>query len=740
MSIFQIELASKKLQNILKIPASLKYKILYLISFFKLILEEPEQIIFNSYFEEFTPQLYDLINRLGQVDVKVFFSPKEIDDVRNVLSKINNVTILEDKSYDFENLEELLTKEKDKALSYLDGSSKLTLGVEEYSVNSINIALIEKNLNENYNSDLEVGMIHRFNLSSSIRSRNETTDHLEFNNLINLDKTKIVEQLNRVTTIAKRACSNQNIKTHYYNFTYFFDLKEYIYTGSSLGLGGVTLAYNSILINELCKYYYKFRNDTIFTAEIDKDGNLVKLDAKSLKLKLKAVFFSPYTKFVLPEENIHEANSELEALNKKYTKRKLQLIPIRDFENVFKNLDIVERCELKFKDRLVTNYKKYHVVVNWFLSIAALIVIILFIVNYLIPVLDRNPIIPRIENKKFTAYNKYGIKVWESDFFTRDYDSTSVYIDNFIKSNIHIADLNDDNENEILVLNTDQKNLAITRSMSCYKSDNTILWKYSKPHEEIYYGNTLFDDTYFLNRINVHDFNNDGKKEIITSGYLDPWFPCRITLYNYQGKEISHYWNAGHLKEIDIYDLDGDGKEEIYLMGATNNEKYRGAVLVVFDPDFVKGASFNTDPQKDRKPGLEKYYIIFPKTILTKFCPAGLTFTRDILVKGKNKISVVVTDGAVQPFYIPSKSYIVYEFDKDMNVVGIGWNSGFTKEYNDFVREKKIEHIKDISAYNDSLKNAVLYWDGDKFVNFATMNKHYIAARDSVERRKNTLH
>ena len=745
MSLFQIEIASKRLQNILKIPASLKYKILSLINFFKLILEEPEQSIYDSYINEFTPHLYNLIDKLSTVDDNIFFSPEEIGDIKNVLSKINSVSIYwesiptgKSDSCDFEYLNNIIEDEKERTLSYLD--RKVIPQGEKYSTDSVNIVLIEKNLDENYNSDLEVGMIHHLNLSSSKSSRSETVDKVELSNLINIDKTSIVEQLNHVTAIAKRASSEQHIKTHYYNFTYFFDLKEYIYTGSSLGIGGVVLAYNSILINELFKYYYKFRSDTVFTAEINMDGNLVKLDEKSLKLKLKAVFFSPYKKFVIPEENINEANSELETLNKKYPKRKLQLIPIKSFENVFKNLDIIERCELKFKDKIIANYRRYHTAVNWVLSIMALCVIAFFIINYLIPVLDRNPVIPRIENKKFTAYNKYGIKVWESDFSTRDYDSTSVHIDNFIKSNIHIADLDNDNENEILVLNTDYRNFAITRSMFCYKSDNTLLWEYSKPPEEIYYGGNLYDDTYFLNRINVYDFNNDGKKEIITSGYLDLWFPCRITVYNYLGKEISHYWNAGQLKEIDIYDLDSDGKEEIYLMGVTNNKNYRGAVLVVFDPDFVSGASFHTDPLRDGKRGLEKYYIIFPTTILTKFCPAGLTFTRDILVKGKNKILVVVTDGAGEIFYAPSKSYIVYEFDKDMIVTGIGWNSAFIKEYNDLVNEKKIKPIKDIANYNDSLKNAVLYWDGDKFVNYPTMNKHYIMARDSVERINNTLH
>ena len=410
MSLFQIELASKRLQNILKIPASPKYKILSIVHFFKIIFEEPEQSIYHSYYKEFTPLLFKLLNKLSKKDAKVCFAPEEIGEIQNVISKIKDEEALEIDSHNLEHIESILKNEKAKSLSYLDGSSEL-IPSKEYSIDSINIVLIEKNLNENSYSELEVGIIHRFNLSSSRRSRSETVDKVEFSNLIDIDKTKIVKQLNQVTTIAKTACSKQNIKTHYYNYTYFFDLKEYIYTGSSLGLGGVVLAYNSILINELCKYYYKFRNDAVFTAEIDKDGNLVKLDEKSLKLKLKAVFFSPYKKFVIPEENINDAKSELETLNEKYPKREFQLIPIRSFENVFKNLDLIERCELKLKDKVLANYRRYHTAVNWVLSIIALCVIFFFIINYLIPILDRNPVYTKMENNRFYAYNKYN-KFW----------------------------------------------------------------------------------------------------------------------------------------------------------------------------------------------------------------------------------------------------------------------------------------------------------------------------------------
>ena len=492
MTLFQIEIASKKIQNVLKIPASPKYKILSLIYFFKLIFKEPEQTIYNSYFKEFTPQLFKFIDILSHTEINVFFSPEEIDDIKNVLSKVINLqqsASPKTESVDFEHHETILIKEKEKALSYLDNSPEIAATTDKLSTDSVNIVLIEKNLDENNDSGIELGMIHRLNLSSSKRSRSETIDKVEFSNLIDIDKTKIVEQLNQVTTIAKRACKEQHTRIHYYNFTYFFDLKEYIYTGSSLGLGGVILAYNSILINELCKHYYKFRNDAVFTAEIDKDGNLVKLDDKSLKLKLKAVFFSPYKKFVIPEENINEAKSELEALNKKYPKRELQVIPIKSFENVFKNLDIVERCELKFKDKVLANYKKYHTAVNWMLSIMALFVIVIFCVTYLIPTIDRNPVTINYEQNRFIAYNKYHKQVWESKALDKSYSAMLKGDPKVLNYKCVISDLDNDETNEILFFLRSDSNRFMNRTFYCINSDNTIKWDYTTPEQNIYYNN-----------------------------------------------------------------------------------------------------------------------------------------------------------------------------------------------------------------------------------------------------------
>ena len=723
MSLFQIELVSKKLQNVLKIPASTKYKILSIINFFKLIFKEPEQSIYHSYYEEFLPSLLTLIGKLGQTDRDVYFSPEEFDEIENVLIRTKDIVTLDSRAYDIERINNILKEEKTIALSYLDREAP---GVEGYSTDSINIVLIEKNLNANSDSGLEAGIIHRFNLSSSRRSRSETVDKIEFSNLVDIDKTRIVKQLNQVTTIAKSACLKQDIKTHYYNFTYFFDLKEYIYTGSSLGLGGVALAYNSILINELCKHYFKFRNDTVFTAEIDKEGNLVKLDEKSLELKLRAVFFSPYKKIVIPEENIKEAKSELETLNKKYTKRELQLIPIRSFENVFKNLDLVERCELKFKDKVIANYRRYHTAVNWVLSIMTLCVIVFFIINYLIPHLDRNPVTINYEQNRFIAYNKFKKQVWESKPLDKSYSSILGNDIKILNYKCVISDLENDETNEILYLIRSDSNHFLNRTFYCINSDNKVKWEYTTPEQKIYYNNTQYEDNFFNFGLYVCDFDKDGFKETIRTGQLGYMFPFLVSKFNYKGELISEYWNSGYLLHVVVYDIEGDGKFEI-ITGGCNN-KFRQAALVVFDPNFISGSSPLTNPKKDNQRGLEKYYILFPRSIINYHAGKDLNNVGEITQYKNNKLIVTVSEGWVGEK--KQDAFVIYKFDKDMKIISAELSSPFTGNYEELVSRKIISPIKDLKQYADSLKNAVRYWDGENFASYPVMNRNYLTTRE----------
>ncbi len=70
-----------------------------------------------------------------------------------------------------------------------------------------------------------------------------------------------------------------------------------------------------------------------------------------------------------------------------------------------------------------------------------------------------------------------------------------------------------------------------------------------------------------------------------------------------------------------------------------------------------------------------------------------------------------------------------------MNILNTALSSSFISRYLEMKDDtvKKIPVITDWNQYQDSLKNSVLYWDGDKFVNGRVINQNYLKAKNSLK-------
>jgi hypothetical protein len=496
--------------------------------------------------------------------------------------------------------------------------------------------LIEQD--DDFNSSLSSGIIEKFKIEASQKQNDSTPDKITFGNITDIRDNEIQQQLNESAILAKVKCRNEGKKVHSYNFIFSFERNDCIYTGKSLGVGAAALAYNSILINELYNTFYKFKDDVVFTSEIDKDGNLLKLDEKSLRIKLRTIFFSPYKKFVIPEDNIIEAKKELAILNEKYPNRKLELIPIKNYEGVFKNLDNVEVCRLNIKQKIKANYRKYHNTVNWALSILSLLIILFFITIYLIPRLDMNPVNAGIENNRYVAYNKYGINIWESLYLNKE------EMDDNMLPKIIITDTDNDNKNEIIYLMKDFGQPKFSKTIFCRNSDNILKWKSAiVPIDSIYGKEFCYDNT---NLRTIHLIENETiqSKELIVTYTICDLFPFFISKLDCNGKEISNFYNPGHLVFSKLLDIDSDGKDE-FIIGGFNNDYNKSACLIIFDPDFIEGKAPSFRYPKGLGKGLMKYYVLFPKIFTNKFSTKQDS-RLDVVFKFIDNISVYISESA----------------------------------------------------------------------------------------------
>ncbi|MFA5404931.1 MAG: hypothetical protein WC358_08360 [Ignavibacteria bacterium] len=723
--LFDVELKYQKLKEQLGKPATVRYKILLLVNFLKTILNQPEQTKFQSYYLELSEQLSALIKQ-KKID---YFSPDEIEVLKDIVRKIF-------KNNEAESLIIILEESRKKILDILNGGEGIKIKNEEQT-GYLNIVLIEKHDGLKQDDNFYSGVIFKLNLISSLCEKNEREDKVEFKNLIDLNETKIIKHLNEVVAIAKTECKKIDIETSLYNFTFYFDDKSFIYSGASLGIGAICLAYNAILINNLNKIYYKFKEDVVFSAEVDEKGNLLKLDKDVLKQKLHTVFYSDFRKFVIPEDNIVDAKEHLNHLLKKYPNRNIELIPIRNYESVFKNLDVVVIHRLKIKEKLRATYKKYNKAVNWTLSILSLLIICFFILIYLVPHLDKNPVRGSFKNGKFSVHNKYDIETWITK--TEGYEELiEEHFTNRINyQGISVQDIDNDGKNEIVYIkNFLSKEMKNTNAVICCNSDGKEIWRYKIIDEKMHYdweSDELKGDWVF-EQLLVDDLYGDENKEIVANACYKPYFPDRLIMLNSKGELISEYYNSGYFNYITDFDIDGDKKKEVVAVGVNNYPGYRCGAMAVFDPDYLSGSSFKTDPLHSGKAGLEKYYTLFPKTFMTKFNVSNFNIA-DYLMQNTDRSIVNVLDGEIKEKFADNP-HLLYEFDKSLNAVNIGISNQFQKEYESLLAQNKITPIPNMITYLDSLKKEVRYWNGDEFVKHPTVNKYYLKTLDSSKTEK----
>lgn len=735
MSLFEIEINSQLINNRLKEPLSTKLKLLYLAGFLDDLTLHYSESRYLSYFIEYEHPISELILK-REFD---FFSPDELDVVIRVVHSYLALERFDSKLPELQNLIMVLTEVKERIVSFLNGETRLIASgpsQKESYPDSANVVLLEND--ELHHNCFNSGIIQRLKIQASLRSKKGGLDKIEFLNLFEFDDSRIVEHLSEIVAIAKEEYGKIKHTGHSYNFSFGFEKKEFVYSGTSMGAAAISLAYNTILRSELHKTYYKFREDVVFTSEIDKSGNLIELDDNTLRAKLKTVFFSRYNKFVLPEDNLQSAKNELAELNKIYPHRKLVVIPAASFQSIFKNLDIVEICRLKLTEKVKNNLKRYGVSLTWSLSLIALLLIAFIVINYFIPHMDRNMVNFKIEDQKYKAYNQYGIEVWQSEYLSPGVIARFEEEMDF-RPHIFITDLDNNMKNEVIYFRVDEQNPETGKTLYCYNQDNTLMWKSIIPAKDSLYGSDYCYNRISLDYFRVVPDRETNKKYIIASYRVCELYPYYTALLSGKGEYISDFYHPGYLTFILFFDIDGDGQDDI-VQGGVNNDLDHRPVLIVFDQNLISGCAPGNRFPSDYKKGLCKYYILLPKSPVNKFTFNQHAETHRAVVS-ENTFAVYTreslknTDDA-EHLSGPNSFSFIYTFSKDMQISEISSSSEFDVILANLIKAGKMDKNSDWLDIKNDLKSQIRWWDGDKFVNYPVINKYYLAAKDSIENKQ----
>jgi len=710
--LYNLEKQYQHLNIILEGNATDGFKVLCVLEFLSPLISDKRQNMFTSYYLELCPIFTDLISKNNFE----FFSSDSIRNIKSLIAELRKNIFLDSFKTAFQNAELKLEN---------IGSNVHQTVSQDLKSNSLAIVLLEQT-EDIFFKNVKYGTIEELNISSSQRGKTENTDYIEFKNNINAKDNEFIKFLYFTVSQVKKKFPDGKLKTNFYNFTFYFNNRDHVYSGKSLGLGAACLVYNVILSNELYKQYFKFRNECVFTGEIDEEGKIKKLDYEILRIKLKTVFNSGYSKFIIPDGNLSEATAELRKLNEENPSRNLELIPISNFESVFLNLAVVERFETSLAKKIKFFYLEKHFLVNIVLIAIILLTFSIIFIKLLQPLFDNNPVHARYHNGRYSAYNKFESEVWHYNV-----PGVSTYKDPRLFTNqldhvITVKDIDNDGENEIIYINNiGNSNITLNNEIKCESANGTLKWVYTIPDTNFSYrkGTEALKGDWEIDYLYADDIDKDGIVEILLNAKFHPYFPDRIILLNNMGKRISEYWHSGHIHHIKVFDIDNDGIREIVATGINNHPKYLCACMAILDVKHISGSSFMTDPLNNGEKSKEKYYVLFPKTFLTKFNAYNFNRGSEIL-DNLNRTIVEIKDGKANDD--PDKdATFLYEFDKNLELKNIAGSTSFYNEYMERSEKGEIEKIPDIVDYLNSLKSKLLWWDGDEFQTKIVKNKYF---------------
>lgn len=348
-----------------------------------------------------------------------------------------------------------------------------------------------------------------------------------------------------------------------------------IYSGRSFG-ALLTL----LLVIELKKRLHPnrrfgLRADISVTGGIDADGNMLPTGKEAIEQKTKAVFFSFSNAFILPADDLVYAQKTLSELQRSRPNRKLELIAVKNINDIFNRRDIFRVSRKPVKQRVKEWARKYRYGALLFLP--AIVLLGFFFAREF----DNNPVSFELDGTNLLIKNKYGGVLWSwtvSKYIERDFNVTD------LNTRIMISDINEDDGNEVIFSDElfIRKDPQAERVLLCLNSDQEELWRFSMRDTLSSPKESNIPPEFSLKIFDTVTINNS--KRILLWTNSVPTYPSAIiTIDPRTGKRFpGTIWNAGFIQQVAFEDIDDDQHEEIIFMAVDNGLKIQKIVACEF--------------------------------------------------------------------------------------------------------------------------------------------------------------
>jgi len=340
---------------------------------------------------------------------------------------------------------------------------------------------------------------------------------------------------------------------------------------------------------------------------------------------------------------------------------------------------------------------------------------------------DTNPVFAEVKNSVLFLYNKGGevyLKTMADGIKPIKSDSVANITKGKVQ-NIILADINDDNKNEILLFGSKGMKGSFTHdTLYCLDNNANLVWKSAlAPKIEF---NSL---KWHLTKWNLHSasvISHKGSKKIIATASDNVYAASVVMDIDPKtGKVLQTFYLPGHIVGQIHYDINGDNNDELVV--CSFNNALRRVSLAVFNLDNIAGFAPATDffyPAKYYK-GSQLYYILFPWTEHgKKLAKTNFNGLESMEGAGNDELIVLTLENNGIDLTKESGFGLLFNFDKNFFAKSIIGSVVYVKTYEELYKKGVYKQPLD-SAYYNSVRDSIKYWDGDKFVNYPKKNKYW---------------
>lgn len=494
-----------------------------------------------------------------------------------------------------------------------------------------------------------------------------------------------------------------------------FNSKLGIYSGDSFG--GLLAILIFFEINKLLKpnILQQIVPYLAFTGAVDASGEIKSVGKKNIVRKVRSVFFSSVSRFVLPKEDETLASSLITKLQEKWPLRKLEIIGVNNISEIFNRRDIINISRRPIKDRIKEGVKKYR-----YVSLV-LIPVILLLGVLSAREFDTNPVSFELDKTNLRILNKYGVVLWSWGFTEKTEFLSSPWR---MKCLLRIIDVDSDGDNEVVVASIFPRLLSVQdddMALLCFDSEYEIKWNIqlsdtvSSPKE------SGIPSAYTVKMVDTTTLQ--GRKVIICVANSVPTFPNAVFACDLKtGERLpGTVWNAGQFQQTGLVNLDSDLTPEFLAIADDNGQQIKKIIAIKLPLQDCMLPTVNEYVLHTKKVVEPVFEILAPVTDVSKMIGENRDcYTFGSIQLNQQKSAVFISQ--ITPFVKHDACRVTLNLEN--LEVDIFIEGGFKSFRDSLVNAGKLPlPYTDTKEYTDILKNGVRYKLNGEWVTYAEYKK-----------------